>query len=91
MVAFQVADGALAFLSAAPYDKIAMDFFLIAGQSDPKIKNITQKNKVPVISLKGFKHLKKKSMIPIGFADVGIRDDDHFIMHAIIRNMCPKR
>ena len=82
MVAFQVADGALAFLSAAPIDKISMDFFLIAGQSDPKIKNITQKNKIPVIALEGFKHLKKKCMISIGFADVGIRDDDHLSVHA---------
>ena len=91
MVAFQVADGALAFLSAAPKDKIPMDFFLKAGQGDPKIKNITQKNKIPVISLEGFKHLKKKCMISIGFADVGIRDDDHLIMHALIRNIYQKK
>ena len=87
MVAFQVADGALAFLSAAPNDKIPMDFILIAGQRDPKIKYITQKNQVPVIALEGLKHLKKNCMISIGLADVSIRDDDHLIMRALIQNM----
>ena len=84
MVAFQVADGALAFLFATPNDKISMDFFLIAGQRDPKIKNVTQKYNILVISLEGFKHLKKNCMIPLGLADVGVRDDDHLIMHALV-------
>jgi hypothetical protein len=84
MVALQVADSAFAFLSAAPNNKIPMDIFLIAWQGDPKIKNITQKNQILVISLEGFKHLKKICLISIGAADVGIRDDDHFIIHALI-------
>ena len=81
MVALHIADGAITFLSTAPGDKILMDFFLIAGQSDPQIKNITQKDQVLVISLKGFKHLKKNCLISFSFANVGIRDDDHFIIH----------
>jgi len=80
MVALHIADGAMAFLSAAPSDKIPLDFLLIAGQRDPQFKYVTQKNQISVISLKGFKHLKKNCMISIGFADVGIRDDDHFIL-----------
>ena len=78
--ALHIADGAMAFLSTTPDDKIPMDFFLIAGQRDPQIKNITQKDQVLVISLEGFKHLKKNCMISFGFANVGIRDDNHFII-----------
>jgi hypothetical protein len=87
MVAFQVADGAMVFLPAAPGDKIPMDFLFVAGHGNPKIKNVTQENQIPVISLEGFKHLKKKCLISIGFADVGIRDDDHLIMHALVGNI----
>jgi hypothetical protein len=57
-----------------------MNYVLIAGQRDPQIKNITQKDQILGISLEGFKHLKKNSMISFGFANVGIRDDNHFII-----------
>ncbi len=80
MVAFHIADGATAFLFTAPGDKIPMDFLLIAGQCDPQIKNITQKDQILVISLEEFKHFKKNCVISFGFANVGIRDDDHFII-----------
>ena len=83
MVALHIADGAMVFLSAAPGYKIPMHFFLIAGQCDPQIENVTQKDQILAISLERFKHLEKKRMISCGFANVGIRDDDHFIIHTL--------
>jgi hypothetical protein len=90
MVTLHIADDAMAFLSTAPGDKILMDFFLIAGQRNPQIENITQKDKVLVIFFERFKHLKKNCMISFGFANVGIRDDNHLIVHALIGNMYQK-
>jgi hypothetical protein len=78
-----IADTATAFLVAAPGDKVPMDFLLIAGQRNPQIKNITQKNQILIIFLEGFKHLEKNCMIPSGFANVGIRNDDHLIIQII--------
>ncbi len=93
MVTLHIADGAMAFLSATPGYKIPMDFFLIAWQCNPQFENITQKDQILAISLKRFKHLEKNRMISYGFANMGIRDDDHFIIHTLkaIRVYNPKK
>jgi hypothetical protein len=77
MVAFHVTDGAISLLIMAPGNKVVVDILLVSGQCDPKVKNITEKNQVLIILFQCFKHLEKGCMITVGFANVGIGDDDH--------------
>ena len=78
MVALHITDCSIFFLVAAPGNKIAVDVFLVAGQRDPKVKNITQKYQFLIIFFQSFKHLKKDCMVSFGSANVGICDDDHY-------------
>ena len=54
-----------------------MGVTLIAGQSNPQVKNITEKNDILVVFFQNLKHPKKFDMVADGLIYVGIADNDH--------------
>ncbi len=69
VVAFNEANGSSGFYkSAAPFQKLPLIGFLVAGQGDPEIKNISQKNKGFRALFQAFKHLKECGLIMVSYA-----------------------
>ena len=86
MVALQISDGSELFLFPAPVNKFCMNLFFIAGQRDPKIKNITQKElaEATTLSLNTIKSLEsgsgKLSTVIAVLRELGALDQiDNFI------------
>ena len=68
---------AAAFLTFAPGKKQFMNFFLVAGQGNPEVKNITQKDYILLGFFNHMQHLEKAGIDTAVVINMRICNNNH--------------